>query len=561
MPTIAMLASDWPTAAQAARERLELHPDDEGALVALTVALWEQGHEEEARRLADVNGTPQSNARIRASVRFHHHIDDLPGAQAALDRLADPPVAVSLGIARGWRRHGALARAVEQADALLALDSANRAATSLRRHAAAEQRVLDGSWRPATRSNSFAPVRGRVLHLLHRSLPHHRSGSTYRTDYTVRAQSEVGLEPCVVTQPGFAAPGGPAPGEPEDEAGIPHYRIAAHPTRPAGVDARLRAYLEGAAPVLERTRAAVLHPASDYTNAIVGLELGRRYGLPVVYEVRGFPEEMRRRWAASSRCTYEKSAWRREVEARCWREATSVVTLAEVMKRHIVAGGVDAERVVVIPNAVDPTAFRPVPPDPSLRARLGIAEGAFVIGYVSTLSSYEGLPHLIEAVARLTTEGRVVQGLIVGDGQERERLRQLARRLGVGDRITITGSVPHEEVLAYYALMDVFVVPRTAEITSQLVTPLKPYEAMAAGKAVVVSRTEALQEMVIEGETGVSFEPEDAGDLARVVGELWDDPDRRRRLGARACEWVREHRTWEANASRYLELYRELGSA
>jgi len=104
MPTIAMLASDWPTAAQAARERLERHPDDEGALVALTVALWEQGHEEEARRLADVNGTPQSNARIRASVRFHHHIDDLPGAQAALDRLADPPVAVSLGIARGWRR-------------------------------------------------------------------------------------------------------------------------------------------------------------------------------------------------------------------------------------------------------------------------------------------------------------------------------------------------------------------------------------------------------------------------------------------------------------------------
>jgi glycosyltransferase involved in cell wall biosynthesis len=184
-----------------------------------------------------------------------------------------------------------------------------------------------------------------------------------------------------------------------------------------------------------------------------------------------------------------------------------------------------------------------------------------VLGYVSTLSPYEGVRHLVEAVARLTARGRNVRALIVGDGQQRVPLAQLARRLGVGDRVVLTGSVPHADVAAHLALIDVFVVPRTREITCQLVTPLKPYEAMAAGRAVVVSRTEALSEMIREGETGLSFAPEDAGDLADVVETLIADPQRRDALGRRAREWVSEHRTWRANAERYLDVYRELGAA
>jgi glycosyltransferase involved in cell wall biosynthesis len=217
--------------------------------------------------------------------------------------------------------------------------------------------------------------------------------------------------------------------------------------------------------------------------------------------------------------------------------------------------------VHVVPNAVDAAAFRPVAPDPALRARLGLGPDDVVLGYVTTLSPYEGLDTLVEAVARLTARGRGVRALIVGDGAQRLALGQLARRLGVGDRVHFTGSVAHAEVAAHLALMDVFVVPRTAEVTCQLVTPLKPYEAMAAGRAVIVSRTEALSEMVIEGETGRTFVPEDPADLADVAEQLIADPEGRHALGERARAWVREARSWEANAARYLAVYRELGAA
>ncbi|HEX8102550.1 MAG TPA: glycosyltransferase [Solirubrobacteraceae bacterium] len=558
---LAMLVGDWPTVVEAARARLDRAPGDEGARVALMVGLWELGEEAEAARIADAalrEGTP---AGVRAAARYFHHLDDPAAAQGALDRLnGQAGVDLRLGMGRAWRRHGHHDRALADADAVLAADPRNAGARALRTHALAEQRVLDGAWAEPVAPAPIAPVPGRVLHLLQRSLPEHRSGSTYRTHYSVTAQAAAGLEPHVLTQPGFGLSPRHRRHEVEEHAGVPHHRLPWALPLSAPIDERLAAYVAAAVPVVEALRPAVLHPASDYVNALVALELGRRYGLPVVYEVRGFPEVQQAAWTVS-RNWIERSRWRREVEAGCWRAADRVVTLAEVMKRHIVAHGVDPDRVTVVPNAVDSAAFEPVPADPALRASLGIAPGALVVGYISTLSPYEGLPYLVEAVARLTAQGRDVHAVIVGDGRERVHLGQLARRLGVGDRVTLTGRVDHAAVPAYYALMDVFVVPRTAEITCQLVTPLKPYEAMAAGRAVVVSRTDALAEMVIEGETGATFTPEDAEDLARVIARLDDDPAGRRALGARARAWVSEHRTWAGNAGRYSALYRELGAA
>jgi glycosyltransferase involved in cell wall biosynthesis len=126
--------------------------------------------------------------------------------------------------------------------------------------------------------------------------------------------------------------------------------------------------------------------------------------------------------------------------------------------------------------------------------------------------------------------------------------------------VIFTGRIPHDRVLDYYRLIDVFVVPRTNDRVSQLVTPLKPYEAMAAGRAVVVSGVPALREMVVEGVTGLVFPPEDADALARVVKPLIEDTERRNALGASAREWVSRNRTWEANGVRYRELYRSLGA-
>ena len=236
----------------------------------------------------------------------------------------------------------------------------------------------------------------------------------------------------------------------------------------------------------------------------------------------------------------------------------AVVTLAEVMKRQLVERGVPTEKITVIPNAVDVDAFRPVPRDMGLAMQLGLAPDEAVLGYVSSFAPYEGITYLIEALAILRDRGHRVRALLVGDGDERSRLEQKAAELGVADHVIFTGRVPHVQVLQYYSLIDLFIVPRTADRVSQLVTPLKPYEAMATARLVVVSRVEALREMVVEGSTGLAFEPENAADLARVVEPFLFDAEARMRMGASARQWVVAHRTWKQNGQTYRALYDSL---
>jgi glycosyltransferase involved in cell wall biosynthesis len=214
-----------------------------------------------------------------------------------------------------------------------------------------------------------------------------------------------------------------------------------------------------------------------------------------------------------------------------------------------------------VPNAVDVTTFTPRPRDEALAASLGLDPGIPVIGYVSSLNPYEGIRYLLAAAAALRARGRALRVLIVGDGEDREALVTAGHELGLDDgTLVMPGRVPHEDVVGYYSLIDVFVVPRTAARVSQLVTPLKPFEAMAMERPVVISDLPALREIVEPGETGLTFRAEDADDLATVVEGLLDDPALRNRLGRQAREWVLTERTWAANGRRYRELYERLGA-
>jgi glycosyltransferase involved in cell wall biosynthesis len=231
------------------------------------------------------------------------------------------------------------------------------------------------------------------------------------------------------------------------------------------------------------------------------------------------------------------------------------------MRDHLVVRGIPAERITVVPNGVDTERFRPIDRDDALARQLRLGDGP-VIGYVTTLAPYEDIDTLVRATAELRRRGRGVRCLIVGDGIERDRLLELRRRTGTDDgSVVFAGRVAYADVNAYYSLLDVFVVPRRQVGIAQLVTPLKPYEAMAMERAVVVSRVEALAGMITEGETGLSFTPEDPIDLADVLEPLLFDRERRETLGRTAGAWVREHRTWRRSAERYLELYRALGVA
>jgi len=231
------------------------------------------------------------------------------------------------------------------------------------------------------------------------------------------------------------------------------------------------------------------------------------------------------------------------------------------MRDRLVERGIPADSVSVITNAVDVEQFPPQARDDALPRRLGLGDGP-VIGYISTLAVFEGIETLLQATAELRRRGRRVRCLIVGDGQHGPVLKELSRSLGLDDgTVVFTGRVAYADINAYYSIIDAFVVPRHDVGVARLVTPLKPYEAMAMERVVVMSRLDALMGMIIEGETGVSFTPGDARDLADVLEPLLVDPERRDAIGRAAGAWVREHRSWRRNAQLYLELYQRLGAA
>ena len=429
--------------------------------------------------------------------------------------------------------------------------------------------ILDPAWaptrftpRPVARGDRH---RGRILHLLSISLPYSQVGYTIRSQNVARCQQAAGLDPRMVTRAGFPGNKGVFGARShEDVDGVIYERILPDLDRGLPVDRIAAETAGGLADLIGTLRPAVLQPATDYFQGQVALAVGERLDLPVVYEVRGFLEESWRSRQGESADESDRYRLARAVETSCMRRATGIVTLSETMRTDIVArGGIDPERVVVIPNAVDVERFEPGPRDATLAADFDIRGDETVVGYISTFNIYEGIHHLIAAVGDLRRRGRRVRLLLVGDGDERPNLEAAAAREGMladGGAI-FTGRVPHAEIDRYYRTIDIFVVPRTNARVSQLVTPLKPYEAMAMEKAVVVSGVGALLEMVRDGETGRTFPAEDPTALAEIIDDLIDDPDQRRRLGRAAREWVATNRSWSQNGRRYLEFFERLDVA
>jgi glycosyltransferase involved in cell wall biosynthesis len=371
-----------------------------------------------------------------------------------------------------------------------------------------------------------------------------------------RAQIEAGLDPHFVTAPGFPKTGASVLDHVDH---VPYHRLSPGVrVRPA--DVLIDSYARSAADLVETLRPSVLHAATGFVNAVAALSLRQVFDIPVVYEVRGFLEDS---WVAANSWAdpgSDRYQWRRQAEVECVLSADAVVTLAETMKREIESWGVPGEKIRVVPNAVDLDRFRPAARNQSVADSLGIGADEVTVGYISSLSAYEGLEYLIEAISILAERGIRVRGVLVGDGAERQPLQDRAAELGVTERVTFVGAVPHEGIVDYYSLIDVFVVPRTTDRVARLVTPLKPYEAMAMGKPVVASDVPALKEMVIDGETGLLFIPEDAADLAVKIELVIADGDLAEHLGRSARRWVEVNRSWGGVAAAYAEVYREIGA-
>ena len=421
-------------------------------------------------------------------------------------------------------------------------------------------RETDPSWLPALPPTPVKPVPGRVLHLLKTTLPQRQAGYSVRGHHTLRALGDAGVDVVALAVPERADEAGQGPGALEEVVvdGVRHL------LPPPVVAATGTAYLEAAAAavldLVARERPAVLHVHSGhrgYDLGVLGAAVAAATGLPWVYEVRGLFEST---WTQDQVRAERGETFARRMarEADLATRADATVTLAGTMRDDLVARGVPAGRVHVVPNAVDPDRLAPVPRDDAL-ARRHDAVGRFTFGYVSNLDhAREQVEDLVRAAVLLQARGRPTLCLVVGTGTREAELRALTTELGADGVVTFTGRVPHEEVAASYALLDVLVVPRSDERAARLVTPLKPFEAMALGLPVVVSAQPALLEVIGDGERGWSYPAGDAAALADLLDRLAEDPAGRAAVAGRAREWVVRERTWAGNATRYAELYRSL---
>jgi glycosyltransferase involved in cell wall biosynthesis len=500
-------------------------------------------------------------ARPARLAAFSLAVDQPTVARSALARLsADNPARPRLA-ARLAYREGRLA------DAVRALDGApGWRAARLRRTFQAEVEMLEpGALSlPAGQAPAITAataVKGRVLHIVTDALPSTSAGYTVRTQEIALAQRAAGLDPHVVTRIGFPVTAGSVDGRATVTVdGVPYHRLLPW-VMPGRMDDLYETHLRYAARLTAKLKPAVLHAASNYANAVIALALRDATRLPVVYEVRGFWEDtwLSRHAGTRDLKLSDRYVRTRALETHCMESADLVVTLGEAMRDEIIERGVDPGKVIIVPNGVSEEFLRPLPDDQGkLKESLGIKPGEHVVGLVSSLVAHEGIGTLLEAVKILNDRGVRTRALIVGDGPERPALQRQAAALGI-DAI-FPGRVPMSQVRAYHAVLDVFVVPRTPDRVCQLVTPLKPVEAMASGLPVVVSGVRALSEIVNDKVTGLLSPPLDPVALANALSELLGSADLRAKLGANAREWVARDRTWAHNAARYREAYERLGA-
>ncbi|HEV2255430.1 MAG TPA: glycosyltransferase family 4 protein, partial [Streptosporangiaceae bacterium] len=496
---------------------------------------------------------------------FSLAVDQPETATAALARLAGDDRARPVLAARLAWREGRLTDAIETLEHAPGLR-----ARRLRTRLSAERAVLGGDPMIMASSGQIRPISGhdheatpgRVLHIVNDALPTTSAGYTIRTHEILLAQQAAGLDPHVVTRCGFPVTQGTLDGRRLVTLdGIPYHRLL--PWRmPTRADKAAGLAVHMAARLTEQLRPAVLHAASNYVNALVALAVGKKLGLPVVYEVRGFWEDtwLSRHPDSEKMASSELYRLNRDLETRCMLAADLVVTLGEAMRAEIVARGVPADKVLIVPNAVSEEYLQPLPDATALREKLGIKPHEHVVGEVSSLVQHEGIGTLLQATRLLKDRGLPVRTLIVGDGAERPALQRQAADLGLGEAVIFTGRVPAAKVREFHALLDVFVVPRTPDRVCQLVTPLKPVEAMASGLCVVTSDVKALAEIIKPDVTGALTIPQDPVALADSLELLVCSPDVRRKLGDSAREWVARDRTWARNAARYRDAYARLGA-
>lgn len=394
----------------------------------------------------------------------------------------------------------------------------------------------------------------KVLHVLDHSLPL-QSGYTFRTRAILKAQEALGIEVRGITGLRHFADG------PANEVvdGLNFHRTAGEAAGPAGLRewreiGALGSAIENSA---KDWRPDIIHAHSPALCGMAAVRAARKLGVPMVYEIRAFWED-----AAVGNGTGSEGSVKynltRALENRVVSNADAVFTICEGLRDDLIARGFDGGRIGIMRNGVDLSLFGDAPAsDEALREQLQLGNGP-VIGFIGSFYDYEGLDDLIAAMPELVTDHPDARLLLVGGGPMAESLRQQAEASPVSHAIKFVGRVPHSEVERYYSLCDVMAYPRKAMRLTELVTPLKPLEAMAQRRLVAASNIGGHRELMRDGETGVLFSPDDPSACARALSRLVSQKYQWDILRDNGIAHIRTNHDWAKNARRYQDVYQVL---
>ena len=395
----------------------------------------------------------------------------------------------------------------------------------------------------------------RVLHVLDHSLPMH-SGYTFRTRAILKAQQAMGFEVRSITGIRHKAEGPDV----EEADGLLFHRTEGKAAGPAGLREmrEIGLFAESIDRLVRDWRPDVLHAHSPSLCGAAAGRVARRHGIPLVYEIRAFWED-----AAVGNGTGSEGSLKyrltRALENRVVGRADAVVTICDGLRIDLIARGVPAEKISKMPNGVDLDLFGTPPArDAALARELGLeAQGkpCPVIGFIGSFYDYEGLDDLIAAMPLLLARQPEARLLLVGGGPREEALRAQAAASPAAEAIRFIGRVPHHEVERYYALADVMAYPRKKSRLTDLVTPLKPLEAMAQGKLVAASDVGGHRELMTHGVNGTLFAPDDPAACAAALGDLLAARESWDALRSAGRRHVRDRHDWAVNARHYRDVY------
>lgn len=400
----------------------------------------------------------------------------------------------------------------------------------------------------------------RILHLLDHSLPLH-SGYSFRTHNILSAQRARGWTTAQVTSTKQDSD----KNQPHTVDGITYERSAELPSMkrklPVVHQFAVADDLEHAGAELIRSfKPDILQAHSSALNGLAGLRLAKRFKLPFLYELRAFWEDAAVDHGSTTEGSLRYRATRM-LETHVVRNADAVTTICNGIRQDLIGRGLMPEKITVIPNAVNIDKFEVSQgKDPAFAAELGLSD-AVVIGFIGSFYAYEGLDLLVEAFPKILSNHAKARLLLVGGGFQDEALRAQVAKLGLTDKVTFTGRVPHEEVNRYYDLIDVLAYPRHSMRLTELVTPLKPLESMAQGRLLVASDVGGHKELIQDGVTGSLFSAGSSDDLARSVNTLLAEPDSWPGRIAAGRQFVEQERNWDKSISYYAPVFEALTKA